>query len=104
MLFLGTKEYPQEDSFSSYLSSRGGFSNAFTDSEDTVYYFEMNGYEDMKEGLKRFGSFFTNPLFTESATDRELNAIESENSKNLQVSNTSLFLFYIILLENMSIT
>merc|ERR1712127_475526 len=27
---------------------------------------------------------FTSPLFTESATNRELNAIESENAKNLQ--------------------
>ena len=36
------------------------------------------------EGMDRFGSFFTGPLFTEAATGRELNAIESENSKNLQ--------------------
>ena len=40
--------------------------------------------EKLNEGLKRFGSFFTSPLFTENATGRELNAIESENSKNLQ--------------------
>lgn len=32
----------------------------------------------------RFASFFANPLFTESATLRELNAIESEHAKNLQ--------------------
>ena len=38
----------------------------------------------LNEGLSRFGSFFSEPLFTESATGRELNAIESENSKNLQ--------------------
>lgn len=31
-----------------------------------------------------FSSFFTCPLFTESATLRELNAVDSENSKNLQ--------------------
>jgi len=86
MLFLGTKSYPKEDSFSSFLSSNGGFSNAFTDSENTVYYFDMDAEADnkLKEGLDRFGSFFTEPLFTESATGRELNAIESENSKNLQ--------------------
>ena len=34
--------------------------------------------------LSRFGSFFSGPLFTPSATGRELNAIDSENSKNLQ--------------------
>lgn len=86
MLFLGTKKYPEEDSFESFLSSNGGSSNAFTDTEDTVYYFEMAADEDAKleRGLDQFGSFFTGPLFTESATGRELNAIESENAKNLQ--------------------
>jgi insulysin len=86
MLFLGTKDYPKEDSFETFLSVNGGSSNAYTAGEDTVYHFTMQGEADQKlvEGLKRFGSFFTSPLFTESATGRELNAIESENSKNLQ--------------------
>jgi insulysin len=86
MLFLGTKKYPKEASFESFLASNGGSSNAYTDSENTVYYFAMGAEADSKlsEGLSRFGSFFTAPLFTEGATGRELNAIESENSKNLQ--------------------
>ena len=37
MSFLGTKKYPKEDEFSSFLSTHGGNSNAYTDSEDTVY-------------------------------------------------------------------
>jgi insulysin len=86
MLFLGTEKYPVEDSFETFLSSNGGTSNAFTDNENTVYYFDMTSesYDKFKEGLLRFGSFFSVPLFTESATSRELNAIESENAKNLQ--------------------
>lgn len=46
----------------------------------------MDGTLDNRvaEALLRFGSFFGGPLFTESATGRELNAIDSENSKNLQ--------------------
>lgn len=68
------------------LHHAGGINNAFTDSEKTVYYFEMDGSIDnrMSEALLRFGSFFSAPLFTESATGRELNAIDSENAKNLQ--------------------
>ena len=31
----------------------------------------------------RFGQFFLEPLFTESATERELNAVHSEYSKNV---------------------
>ena len=32
----------------------------------------------------RFAQFFTGPLFTPSATGREVNAVNSENDKNLQ--------------------
>jgi insulysin len=86
MLFLGTKKYPSEDSFEAFLATNGGSSNAYTASEDTVYYFDLEAEADQKlaEGLSRFGAFFTAPLFTEGATGRELNAIESENAKNLQ--------------------
>ena len=93
MLFLGTKQYPKEDSFEAFLSSNGGSSNAFTDSLETVYFFEMQVDAETKftEGLKRFGSFFSDPLFTESATGRELNAIESENAKNLQSDTFRIF-------------
>ena len=34
--------------------------------------------------LCRFAQFFISPQFTAAATGRELNAIESENAKNLQ--------------------
>lgn len=93
MLFLGTKEYPKEDSFEEFLAANGGSSNAYTASEDTVYHFTLQAEADEKliEGLKRFGSFFTSPLFTESATGRELNAIDSENAKNLQSDNFRVY-------------
>ena len=86
MLFLGTKNYPKENSFGEFLSLNGGSSNAYTDSENTVYFFSMNAEADekLREGLSRFGSFFSGPLFTETATGREVNAIESEHAKNVQ--------------------
>jgi insulysin len=34
--------------------------------------------------LDRFAQFFISPLFTESATAREMQAVDSENNKNLQ--------------------
>ena len=53
-----------------------------------MYYFDiaagLDSGKTFAEALKRFGSFFACPLFSESATGRELNAIESENAKNLQ--------------------
>ena len=41
MLFLGTEKYPNENEYSEYLSKHGGYSNAFTDKENTDYHFEV---------------------------------------------------------------
>jgi insulysin len=64
-----------------------------TASENTVYHFTLQAEADERllEGLKRFGSFFTCPLFTEGATGRELNAIESEHAKNLQTDSFRVY-------------
>jgi insulysin len=83
MLFMGTETYPDENAYQAYLSSHGGSSNAYTDQENTVYYFDVQ--PDHFEGaLDIFASFFVCPLFNESSTMREINAVDSENSKNLQ--------------------
>jgi insulysin len=38
-----------------------------------------------------FSQFFKEPLFTESATDREMNAVDSEYKKNLSEDSRRLF-------------
>lgn len=83
MLFLGTREFPEENSFEAYLTANGGYTNAFTDHEDTCFFFQC-GASALRGGLERFGSFFQSPLFTASATEREVSAINSEHLKNLQ--------------------
>lgn len=67
-----------------------GSSNAYTDTEDTVYYFECND-SHLDQALDRFAQFFVSPLFTASATGRELNAIESEHSKNINNDGFRLY-------------
>ena len=83
MLFLGTKPFPNEGDFNKFIASSGGSNNAFTDGEETRYFFNVEG-SALPKALERFASFFTAPLFTQSATGREVSAIESEHSKNLQ--------------------
>jgi len=83
MLFLGTEKYPDENGYSAFLNDHGGRSNAFTSMEHTNYFFDV-GFEHLQEALDRFAQFFIGPLFTESATGRELNAVDSEHAKNLQ--------------------
>ena len=108
--FLGNAAFPQEGSFSTFLSSNGGSSNAFTDNEDTVYFFDMTlpsspndslpflsaasssardaaaevAFLGADGGLNRFASFFVSPSFTPSGAAREINAVDSEHRKNLQ--------------------
>lgn len=82
MLFLGTKKYPDENDYSSFLAANGGTSNAATYADMTKYYFEVVPNK-LSEALDRFSHFFIDPLFTETATDREINAVDSEHEKNL---------------------
>ena len=90
MSFLGTTKYPTEGEYAAFLAAHGGSSNAYTDTEDTCYFFEVAA-PSFGETLDRFAQFFISPLFTESATARELNAIESENAKNLQSDTFRLY-------------
>lgn len=83
LLFMGTKKYPQENEYSSYLSKHSGHSNAYTASEHTNYYFEVDS-KFLQGALDRFGQFFIDPLFSKSCKDREIKAVDLENKKNLQ--------------------
>ncbi|MFQ6622025.1 hypothetical protein Gotur_002564 [Gossypium turneri] len=42
MLFYASEKYPLEDSYSKYITEHGGSTNAFTASEMTNYYFDVN--------------------------------------------------------------
>lgn len=67
-----------------------GRSNAYTSSTNTNYIFDVN--PDYFEGaLDRFAQFFIAPLFTDSATDRELKAVDSEHNKNLTSDTWRLY-------------
>lgn len=90
LLFLGTKKYPLENDYNSYLSQNSGYSNAFTSSLHTNYYFEIKN-DALKGALDRFSQFFIDPLFSPSGKDREINAVDSENKKNLQSDTWRLY-------------
>lgn len=83
LLFMGSKKFPDENEYSSFLSKHGGSSNAYTGSQNTNYYFEVN-HEHLMGALDRFSGFFTSPLFNQNSTEKEINAVDSENKKNIQ--------------------
>lgn len=83
MLFMGNKKYPSSNEFSEYLNKNNGYSNAFTDSNATVYYFKCKN-EAFEGALDRFSQFFIEPSFDISTVEKELSAIQSEHDKNKQ--------------------
>ncbi|CAN6468935.1 unnamed protein product [Victoria cruziana] len=89
MLFMGSSEFPDENEYDSYLSKHGGSSNAYTETEWTCYYFEVNR-KFLKESLKRFSQFFISPLVKAEAMEREVMAVDSEFKQSLQSDSCRL--------------
>ncbi|KAL9657173.1 hypothetical protein ABK040_011395 [Willaertia magna] len=83
MCFLGSKKFPKEGEYQEFIKMNGGMTNAFTGAENTNYHFSVANNK-LEEALDRFAQFFICPLFTESATFREINAVNSEHLKNRQ--------------------
>ena len=90
MLFLGTEKYPGPTAFDEFISSHGGSSNAFTDSERTVYYNTIDT-DVFQEGFSRFIEFFTRPVFNETYVEKEVNAVDSEHDMHLNDPHWRLF-------------
>ncbi|KAK1679676.1 hypothetical protein QYE76_040524 [Lolium multiflorum] len=82
MLFYASEKYPIEDSYSKYIAEHGGSTNAYTTSEHTNFYFDVNN-DCLDDALDRFAQFFIKPLMSPDATLREIKAVDSENQKNL---------------------
>lgn len=80
LLFMGTQKYPKESEYSAFISANGGMSNAYTDSDRTVYSFSC-AHKGLLGALDRFAWFFRAPLFEPSGVEREINAIHNEFSK-----------------------
>ena len=81
LLFMGTEKYPSENDYDGFLSKNGGESNAFTGMDKTVYYFNVDN-DAFESALDRFAQFFIASKFSEGSVEREINAINSEFSKN----------------------
>ncbi|NGX57450.1 MAG: Protease 3 [Chlamydiae bacterium] len=93
MLFMGTKKYPDEASFSRFIKQHGGMSNAFTEDQYTTYLFEINS-DGFPEALDRFSQFFIEPSLNPSGISREIQAVEQEFSGHSQKDDSRRVLIY----------
>nr|XP_018915605.1 PREDICTED: nardilysin-like [Bemisia tabaci] len=77
MIFMGTEKYPGENEFDSFLHTKGGYSNASTDCEETTFYFECQEIY-LEKALDYFSNYFVCPLLKQEAMTREREAVDSE--------------------------
>ena len=73
MLFLGTEKYPKEEEYEDFLGRNGGASNAYTDMEDTNYYFNVSPLDHADDNDEEEG----NEATTSNGT---VESVEEENS------------------------
>lgn len=77
MLFLGTDRYPEAGAYQAFVSEHGGQHNAYTSTDDTNYFFDIDA-DYLDAALDRFSRFFVAPLFDAKYVARERNAVDAE--------------------------
>ncbi|MDO6747484.1 insulinase family protein [Gilvimarinus sp. 1_MG-2023] len=77
MLFLGTEKYPEANGFQTYVQKNAGFSNAYTATDHTNYFFQI-GEKAIEEALDRFSDYFKSPNFDKEYSAKEKHAVDSE--------------------------
>lgn len=81
-IFMGSEKYPKENEFDQYVSSHGGYDNAYTENEYTLYHFDIIE-KHLAGALDRFANLFISPLMSFDSIQREITAIESEFQNNI---------------------
>eukprot|EP00754_Rhynchopus_humris_P048501 Rhum_TRINITY_DN7824_c0_g2::Rhum_TRINITY_DN7824_c0_g2_i1::g.24854::m.24854/K01408/IDE, ide; insulysin len=82
LLFMGSRRFPAEDGFGETLRRWAGRSNAYTDIQNTNYFFEA-APAGLEESLAVFSGFFDGPLLSDSSAAREVSAVNAEHEKNI---------------------
>lgn len=83
LVFLGSREFPDSGSYQQFIASHGGSHNAWTGTEHSCFYFDIE-HRHFPKGLHRFADMLGAPLFSDEAVDKERQAIEAEFSMKLK--------------------
>ena len=90
MLFIGTKKYPETNQYSHFLQTHGGGDNAYTSTQNTNYFFNVEA-DYFSTALDMFAHFFIDPLFSVESVMDEMNAVNAEHQKNLHTDAWKLW-------------
>ncbi|WP_372882557.1 insulinase family protein [Psychromonas sp.] len=78
MLFLGSQRYPTINEYSKFMNQHGGYTNAYTAQDSTVYGFEVND-SHFAQALDRLGDVMRAPLLDEQYADKERHTVNAEH-------------------------
>ncbi|KAH8276628.1 hypothetical protein KR044_000187, partial [Drosophila immigrans] len=87
MIFMGSEKYPEENIFDAHIKKCGGFTNAMTDCEDTLFYFEV-AEKHLDSSLDYFTALMKHPLMKQEAMQRERCSVDSEFQQIVQEDET----------------
>lgn len=89
MIFMGSTKYPNINKFMQYINKNGGSTNAYTSFNNTNYYFNIISSK-FKKAIDIFYNLLYSPLFDINYINKEMNAVNSEHSKNILDDNWRL--------------
>lgn len=77
MILMGSKRFPETNSLDTFLTKNGGYNNAYTAPDHTVYFLEVNN-NAFNEAVERLGDALAQPLLAETNAKKEVNAVNAE--------------------------
>lgn len=89
MCFITSNKYKEKGFLAKKIAEAGGFTNAFTAENNTIYYLDIF-QENLEEILEIFVDFLTNAELKEEYILNELENVDAEHTKNLFSDNWRL--------------
>ncbi|KAJ6224009.1 hypothetical protein RDWZM_002554 [Blomia tropicalis] len=77
MISMGSEAFPKENEIDDFLSSCGGYQNAHTEFDYTMYEVSVQ-LKYLKEAINLIGSAFVKPLLLRESIDREIEPVDTE--------------------------
>ena len=93
VITMGSKKFPEENALHEYLSSRGGFQNAQTDYEYTIFEIEVQR-KHLYGALERLANCFVEPLLEPDSISREAKAVNTEFMEAMNDDNVRIEQIY----------
>ncbi|KAH8583039.1 peptidase M16 domain containing [Cryptosporidium sp. chipmunk genotype I] len=82
VVFLGSQENPNPVGWDEFLLKKGGFSNAYTSADTTVFYV-LSSPKELESVMTYFTKMLVNPVIDERSSVSEIDAVNQEHEKNI---------------------